>query len=516
MPDLIKMRKTLLAAEKGVKGKKARLNVALFYPNSYHVAVSSLSFHRIWELTNRVDDTGVSRYSLEGKGEQFILPLDTELDTSDIDIIAFFLSYEMDYFNVVKALKLLNIPLDANERNGYPLIIGGGIALTQNPEPVADIFDVIFIGEAEESYPAFLKLFFQYESKEEILDRAKMIDGVYIPSKYSFEYNSDGTISNIIGGKIKKTSHKNFSKDFARSIFITDKGEFSNTFLIELTRGCPAHCRFCISRTLYAPVRFSDKNAVMDLIDESSDAGRFGLLGASVSFHPDIKEVMSFILSKDKTFSISSLRAERLDKEFVSLLKRGGTKTMTIAPEAGSETLRNRICKGITDEHIENAVSLALQEAMEGLKLYFMIGLPGETWEDIEAIIKMSGLIRRTENTSRKKFRKISFTISPFIPKPFTPLQWSVFEGVGGISKKINYLRKKLVGDGIAVLYDQPKSAYVQAVLSRGDRKLRYFLDKGGDRKDFRSLNINPSFYAERERGEDEIFPWNIIDARHI
>jgi len=514
MQNIEKIRKKVLSLEKGKKSHRGKLNVLLFYPNTYNIAITSLAFHRIYELVNNVEETGILRCFLEGVEEKYIFPLDGSFNLSDIDIIAFFLSYEMDFFNLVKALRLLNIPVLSHERGvSQPIVIGGGVAVTENPEPVADFFDALFIGEAEESLPSFLRLFFQFTGREEILEQASFIKGVYIPKKIQFEYDKDGKVKKITGEKVYRGVHHNFEKDFSKSLFTTKLGEFGDTFLIELTRGCPASCRFCISRTLYTPLRFADKERVKELIKDQKEVSKIGFLGASVSFHPAIKELMETALSEGKKFSISSLRAERLDREFLNLLKLGGTKTITLAPEAGSETMRKIINKGITKEDIENALTLALSEKIEGIKLYFMVGLPFEEKADIEAIIELADFIRYLEKVNKVRFKKISFNITPFVPKPFTPFQWAAFEPVNSIKNKLNYLRKALTAKGINVLYDNPKWAYTEAVFSRGDRSVKQLLLKEDKQRLYETVNINPDFYALRERDENEIFPWDFINA---
>lgn len=494
--------------ERGIKGQRGSYNIVLFYPNSYNIGISSLAFHRIWELTRRAGEIGALRCFLEGRNEKQILYLDGQLTNNDVKAYAFFLSYEIDYINVIHALNLLNIPVLSRDRKEYPLIIGGGVAVTDNPEPLADVFDIIFIGEAEESYRKFLEVLKQSLNRDELIDLVKNIEGIYVPSTITFEYNEDGYIESIKGKKIKRGIYKDFPNDFSKSLCTTLRGEFGQTFLIELTRGCPCRCKFCISRTIYSPVRFAKTNNVIEVIKDAKDAKKIGLLGASVSYHPGIKDIMEFVLSEGKEFSLSSLRADKIDRDFVALLKKGGTKTITIAPEAGSEKLRSRIEKGVSNADIENAVKLSLSGEIEGIKLYFMVGLPLETWEDVDAIIDMAGLIKHIENTEKKRFKKVIFTLSPFVPKPFTPLQWASFEGVETIMTKINFLRKKLSSRGIIVHYDLPRWARMQTILSRGDRKVLNILLKG-----IKNTNINPTFYAERERNKNEIFPWEVVDA---
>ncbi len=508
MANIDKTRKNILSLEKGGKPKRGKLNVILFYPNSYNIAITSLAFHRIYEIVGSVNETGIFRYFLDGTNDKRLLPLDRDVNLSEADIIAFFLSYEMDFFNLVKSLRLLKIPLFAEERkNKYPLIIGGGVAVTENPETVADFFDLLFIGEAEESLPAFIELFFKEEKREDILEKASYIKGVYNPEKVSFEYGNSGEIIKIKGSTLERGVYSYFEKDFSKSVFMTPLGEFGNTFLIELTRGCPAGCRFCISRTLYNPLRFAEKDLVISMMKEHMDAEKFGFMGASVSFHPHLKEFMETALASGKKFSISSLRAERIDMEFLRLLKAGGSQTITIAPEAGEDEMRERLNKGITKEHIEKAVNLSLMADIDAIKLYFMIGLPFEKQEDIDAIINMGKLIRHTEKLTKKYFKKISFNITPFVPKPLTPFQWAAFESLPSIKSKLNYLRKGLTALGINVYYDTPKWAYMEAVLSRGDRRARNILIKN-----IPSNKANLDFYASRIRSDEEIFPWDFIN----
>lgn len=503
------IRRKILSQEKSAFQKKGRLNILLFYPNNYEIAITSLAFHRILEVINRFKEIGIRRYFLEGQGSKELLALDGETSLNEVDLIAFFLSYEMEIFNIIRALKLLKIPLYRDQRSeAYPLLVVGGVVVTENPEPFAEFFDVLFIGEAEESLPAFLSCLFQSERREEVLEKAGEIEGLYIPSTVKVSYDERGLVKNIEGKKVVRGVYRRFHEDFSKTILHTKPGKFGDTFLIELTRGCPGQCGFCISRTLYQPVRFAQKDKVISLISDVKEEKRIGLLGASVSFHPNIKEIMEFILLKGKEFSISSLRAEKVDREFAELLKRGGTKTITIAPEAGSERLRRIINKGISEEDIERAIINALQVGIEQLKMYFMIGLPFEEKEDVEAIVKLAKLVRQIEKGCNKRFKKVTFSVNPFVPKPFTPFQWAYFSTLKDMKEKMNYLRKSLAMMGISVLSDSLRWAQIEAVISRGDRRLASFLAEG--RKNVSDQYI--TFYGERRREEWEIFPWDFID----
>ncbi|MCX7990770.1 MAG: B12-binding domain-containing radical SAM protein [Proteobacteria bacterium] len=406
----------------------------------------------MFELTKRVAETGVTRFFLEGNKDKKVFSLDNFFGINDSQIIAFFFSYELDYLNVIKTLKLLSIPLISAERkSSHPLIIGGGTAITGNPETFRDVLDVIFTGEAEESYISFLNLVLAEKKKEKILETSAKIKGVFVP-----------TISSVY----KKVYYKNFPEDFSESVFFTPRGEFGECKLIELTRGCPAKCKFCISRTLYSPPRFADKDLVKDVVKESK-INKIGLLGASVSYHPDIKEIMEFIIKEGRIFSISSLRADKVDNDFLELLYRGGNRTITIAPEAGTERLRKLIEKGISEEDIEKTIELSLKKGFSGIRLYFMIGLPEETEEDIVAIVNIGKRIKLIESHMKKRFIKRSFTISPFVPKRNTAFSCYPMEEVKVLSEKINYLRKRLSSEGIEVLYDPPKTARLEYDLSR-------------------------------------------------
>lgn len=514
MFNIYNKRKEILGKEKGIRCRRGSKNIVFFYPNSYSIGISTLALHRIVEITNEFGEIGFIRYFLEERlGEKNIFPLDDGIDISDVTVIAFFLSYENDYFNVIEALRGMGISPLAKERKGFPMVIAGGVAVTNNPEPLAEIFDAMFIGEAEEAFRNFLKVILSENDKECVLDKLSNIDSIYLPDKVNIDFDKEGYIKSIKGRKAKRGIYNNFQKDFAKSVFFTDLSEFGETYLIELTRGCPYNCRFCISRTIYSPLRFADFEKVKEIIKEKKDIKKFGLLGASVSCHPYIKEIMELLLSEGKEFSLSSLRADLLDDEFICLIRKGGTKTITIAPEAGSENLRKLINKGINLEHIERAINLSLKNDMENLKLYFMIGLPFETWDDINDIVEVAGLIRHLENKNQKRFKKVSFSISTFVPKPFTPLQWASFSPVKETNEKLKVLRKKLTAKGINVIYDLPKWARIQAILSRGDRRITPFLFKGKDEKSFTTVNVNPSFYAERERKVDEIFSWEVIEA---
>ncbi len=456
MVDYVKLRKEILGEEKGKKANKGILNVALFYPQNYHIAISTLAFHRIFELTRRVNNTGIGRFFFEGsKRDKFILSLDQRFNLMESVIVAFFLSYELDFINLLRCLKTLSLPLKSKDRKDFPILIGGGTAITQNPEPLADILDLIFLGESEESYPRFLNLCLNYSDKAYILEKAKDIPGVYVPALQT--------------SPPERQYYKNFKKDFARSMFYSSRAEFGECELIEISRGCPALCKFCISRTLYSPPRFADKDTAKEIIAESP-IKKIGFLGAATSFHPYIKELMEFALQQNKEFSISSLRTDLIDKDFVRLLKAGGTRTITLAPEAGTQRLRDVICKGVNEEHIEEAIKITLEEGIDNIKLYFMYGLPAEEREDTEGIIRTGEKIRKIEQWSRRNFKKRIFTLSPFVPKPHTPFSDEKFGDIKELSEKINYLRKQLTKLGIEVSYEHPKTAKLEWEIARADK----------------------------------------------
>jgi radical SAM family uncharacterized protein len=515
----------LLSKEKGTiyKDPGGKINIALVYPNTYHVGMSNLGFQGMYGLLNRMDDVVCERVFLpEDEDMEEYIRTDTELFSLEskrslnrFDIVAFSVSFENDYPNILKILKLSRIPFRSPGRNSHhPLVIMGGVCTCFNPESVADFFDICFIGEAEEMLPEFLDVYRSSPDRSEVLKKSLAIEGLYVPQFYSISYDSVGKISGRFGSEdapeiIKRRYLKDITSSGIKTSIITSETEFSDMYLIEAMRGCPWSCRFCVAGHIYNPFR---KKALQALKNEIKLAltktRRIGIIGPSLSDYPDIKEVLTI---PEVDFSITSLRASAKSAELVSLLK--SHKSISIAPEAGTERLRRVINKKVTEEDILQTSDLIFSEGIETLRLYFMVGLPTETREDIVGIVN---LVKKIRDTAPKG--NITLSISTFVPKPFTPFQWHSMENPSEVKERLKIIKKSLLPlKGIKVFHDVPKYAYMQGFFSQGDRRVSKALEEIMKFQDWRKAaeasGIKEDFYIFREKDSNEILPWDFIDV---
>lgn len=521
---LIEKIEELLSKEQGTvyKDPGGRIAIALVYPNTYHVGMSNLGFQGIYGLLNRTDNVVCERVFLpEDKDIDEYIRTHTELFSmeskrplSRFDIVAFSVSFENDYPNIVKILELSNLPLRSSERNPYhPLIIMGGVCTFYNPEPVADFFDICFVGEADEMLPEFLEVYKTCTDKSEVLKKSIAIEGLYIPEFYSVSYGTDGKISRRHqSGEAPENIKRRYLKDLSRSnistSIITPETEFSEMYLIEAMRGCPWNCRFCIAGKIYSPPRKKALQAIEAEVQIAlTKTRRIGLIGPSLSDYPYIKDVLKI---PEVDFSITSLRASTKSAELVSLIK--GHKSVSIAPEVGTERLRKVINKKITEEDILHTSELLFAEGIETLRLYFMVGLPTETREDIDGIIN---LVKKIRDISLRGY--ITLSISTFVPKPFTPFQWHPMEIPSEVKERLKMIKKGLFPvKGVKVFHDVPKYAYMQGLFSIGDRRVSKALEKLSPIHDWikaaEVAGINKDFYTFRKKDFNEILPWDFID----
>jgi radical SAM superfamily enzyme YgiQ (UPF0313 family) len=514
----------LLSKEKGTvyKDPGGKLTVALVYPNTYHVGMSNLGFQGIYGLLNGVSDVVCERAFLpDDKELSEYVRTNTELFSMEskkalnrFDIVAFSVSFENDYPNIAKILSLSGIPLRTSERGTYhPLVIMGGVCAFFNPEPVADFFDICFIGEADEMLLEFIDLYRSASSKPDLLKKSSAIKGLYVPGFYNVSYDAGGKISERWSPGsapeiIEKRSLKDISGSKITTSIITPETEFSEMYLIEAMRGCPWNCRFCVADKIYAPPRRKELQAIREEIESALlRTKRIGIIGPSLSDYPYIKEVLQM---PGVDFSITSLRAGTKSVELVSLMK--GHRSVSIAPEAGTERLRKVISKRITEEDIFYTSEMLFTEGIENLRLYFMIGLPTETREDVEGIVS---LVKKLRDVSSKG--SITLSISTFVPKPFTPFQWHPMEDSGEVKYRLNIIKKGLLPvKGVKVFHDVPKYAYMQGLFSLGDRRVTGVICdmlKGQDWiKAAEASGIKKDFYISRKKEFDEILPWDFID----
>lgn len=541
---LLSLYQARLAREKGTVRKDwgGRISVALVYPNAYRIGMSNLGLQVTYALLNRREDVVAERVFLpEGKemslcveGGKGLLSLESLSPLQRFDLLAFSLSFENDYPNILKILSLGKIPLlSEDRREHHPYVMAGGITTFLNPEPLAPFFDFFLLGEAEATLEEFLEAFRDTRThpanrQEALKVLAGTVKSLYVPSLYRIHYHQDGTIQSrepmdpAVPEKIEVQRPKLAEMPVRTSSLLTPDSEFADRVLIELGRGCTRSCRFCAAGYVYRPPRVHEKSsllkAVGDVLDKEPSVG---LLSACVSDIPGIEEITGLILRQGGRFSVSSLRADSLSQPLLEHLRGVGQKTVAVAPEAGSERLRKVVNKHLTRDQIVHAASLIGASGDFSLRLYFLIGLPTETQEDVSGILELVKAIKHhlvKEARTRGRMRQIKLSVNCFVPKPFTPFQWFPMDTIQNLKEKQKWLKRALGREGgLKVSFDLPKWAYVQALLSLGDRRAASMLllshVHGEDwQKAFLHSEVNPDFFVYRPKGLDENLPWDFID----
>ncbi|MEX1350530.1 MAG: TIGR03960 family B12-binding radical SAM protein [Desulfobacterales bacterium] len=511
---------------------RGKISVALVYPNRYHIGMSNLGFQTVYRLLNSLDHVVCERAFLpETNASEMARPTTVESNRplTDADIIAFSISFENDYPHLLDILDSVGLPLKSDSRTSrHPLVIAGGVACLLNPEPLAPFIDCFLIGEAEEILSTFFETFESRRDKKTVLKNlAHKVPGAYIPAFYRPRYDDDGTLAAFepladVPPVIKRVYLKDLSRTSTCSTVVTPHTTFDRSFLIEVGRGCPHGCRFCSAGFIYRPPRYRPISQLAQTIDQGTRlTDRIGLVGAAVSDLPEIDKLCGQFHDKGIRISFSSLRADRLSPGLLAALKQSKVKTATIAPEAGTDRLRRVINKGLSENDILTAATTLVENGIPNLKLYFMIGLPTETMSDVEAITQTVKKIKHrflTSSRARKKIGHITVSLNSFVPKPFTPFQWCAMEEIGVLKTKIKKIKSELKKvPNLRINSDVPRWAYIQALLSRGDRKVADILSlahaNGGNwAQTLKTVAVNPDFYVYRERRTDERFPWDFID----
>ncbi len=528
----------LLAAERGAVRKQGdvAISIALAYPNTYHVGMSNLGMHQIYSLLNKRDDTVCERVFLPddedrpeyGERGLRLFALESRRPVRDFDVLAFSVSFEQDYLNVIAMLDLAGIPAERAQRSDDdPLIILGGICSFFNPEPLADFFDVVLVGEGEDMAGEFIDAYQALREKGRLplLRELAKIPGVYVPSFYELVYGSDGTIAGrrkldpLAPERIAKRTVQDIGSRPAATKISTPDTEFSNMLLAEVTRGCGRHCRFCMAGYIYLPPRNLPLTAGRDLAAQADrTCGKIGLVGAAISDYPEINELCAAVQG---SLSVSSLRADSVSRALIERLAASGHKTISLAPEAGSERMRKVINKGVTEADILSAADLVFGAGIPNVKLYFIIGLPTETQEDVKAILDLGRKVHDVQLRHARpagRIGRITLSVNSFVPKPFTPFQWEPMEAPSGLLKKLRFLDKEVRKIGnMNIIHDLPKWEYFQACLSRGDRRVGRLLLAAsrldGDWKTAaRETGMDLDYYVLRRRPFDELLPWDFID----
>jgi radical SAM superfamily enzyme YgiQ (UPF0313 family) len=532
----------VLAREVGyvIKPHGSRLRVALLFPNTYFVGMSSLGYQTVYRLFNDLDDVVCERAFLPPKQELRdqlasgapLVTLESQTPVGQFDVIAFSVSFEWDYTNVVTMLRLAGIPPRADARTaGHPLVVIGGAVTFVNPEPLASFADIIAAGEGEMLIPALATAVRESHTKEDALLRLAPERGFYIPSFYDVKYEGNGTIQAFqprpgTGAPpvVKKAAVKTTERldPPATSIFTPDT-EFGSRFLIEVVRGCANLCRFCWAGYNYLPVRAFSADRILELASQArAHSARAGLVSIALCDHPEIERILKGLLGMGYSISPASLRLDDLTAPIVQLLRESGERSITIAPETGSDRLRRVINKTVTNAEIIDAAELIFANGIENLKLYYMIGLPTETEDDLVAIRDLTVQMREAmlrHARPRGRIGRIAGSVNPLIPKPGTAYQWLPMEDPAVTDRKGKRLRELLHGiDNVYFSIKSERHSYYQALLSLGDRRVAPTIEaaerNGGNwRAAVAETGLDADFYIFRDRTGDAVLPWDIIDG---
>jgi len=532
----------LLSKEVGYVRKPhgGRMRVALAFPNTYFVGMSNLGFQTVYTLFNAQDDIVCERVFLPPKTELAaqlasgapLVTIESQTPVRDFDMFAFSVSFEWDYTNVLTLLRLAGIPRRAADRTHHdPLVMIGGAVTFVNPEPLAPFADVVAAGEGEALIPPLLRAFRSAADRDDFLKRLAAERGFYIPSFYDVKYADDGTIDRFEAREdtgapavVRKAALKTTDAvDPPATTIFTPETEFGSRLLVEVVRGCANLCRFCWAGYNYLPVRAFPKDRILQRAAEARPhSNRIGLVSIALCDHPDIEEILTRLVEMGYSISPASLRLDDLTPTILRLLRESGERTVTIAPETGSDRLRRVINKTITNDEIIAAADLIFESGFENLKLYFMIALPTETDEDLVAIRDLTLELREkmlTHARERGHIGRIVASVNPLVPKPGTAYQWLPMEDDRAIERKIARMRSLVAGiDNVYFTIKSERHSLYQALLSLGDRRVAPAIEaaerNGGNwRAAMAETGVDPDFFVFRDRSHDAVLPWDIIDG---
>lgn len=540
--DLRERAQATLAREVGtiVKPHGDRLRVALVFPNTYFVGMSNLGLQTTYRLFNDRDDIVCERAFLPPRQElqaqlasgARLLTLESQTPVRDFDVLAFSVSFEWDYTNVLTILRLAGIPLYAAERDArFPLVVIGGAITFVNPEPLAPFADVIAAGEGEQLIPELADAVRGATSRADLFGRLSEARGFYVPSLYEPHYDDEGRLAAMHAREgsgasvpVRKAAVKATDRlDPPHTQIFTPDTEFGSRFLVEVVRGCPNLCRFCWAGYNYLPVRSFPADRILELAAAArSHANRVGLVSIALCDHPEIERILRRLLEMGYGISPASLRMDDLTPTIVKLLAESGERSITIAPETGSDRLRRVINKTVTNEEILERADIVFGNGIENLKLYYMIGLPTETDEDLVAIRDLTVRFRELmlkHARGRGRIGRIVGSVNPLIPKPATAYQWLPMEQPSVTDRKVKRLRQLLAGiDNVYFSIKSERHSYYQALLSLGDRRVAPAIiaaeQNGGNwRAAVAEAGVDADRYIFRDRSGDALLPWDIIDG---
>ena len=533
--------------------KNCKLRFGFAFPDLYEIGMSYTGFQIIYHILNKREDVYCERVFAPGGDMELLMresgtplfTLETKTPVSELGILGFTLQYELSYTNIINMLSLSGIPFFSKDRkNGSPFIIGGG-PCAFNSEPLAEIFDLFVIGDGEEAVLGLCDVYAEWKSanarKDDFLKKAAGIPGVYVPAFYEPVYRENGEIDSIkkvyagAADKVKKCMVRDLNDaDFPGHCIVPLTEAVHNRAVVEIFRGCTRGCRFCQAGMIYRPVRERTKENIIQIAQNQLKATgheELSLLSLSTGdhseFEPLVLDLMKTCGENNVSLSLPSLRLDSLSFAALDEIRKYKKSGLTFAPEAGTQRLRNVINKMITEENIIEAVDRAIGLGWNTVKLYFMIGLPTETFADLDGISEIA--LKLMEICRRKRLR-ITVSISNFVPKAHTPFQWEAQDRYDDFLEKHNYLKRKLKIKGIAFSYHESGMSVLEAAFARGDRRVGAALIKAWEkgcrfdgwaenfnfelwREAFRDAGVDMEFYTSRKRGYDEIMPWEIIDC---
>ncbi|MGD9764557.1 MAG: radical SAM protein [Candidatus Binatia bacterium] len=525
------------------KKRDAPRRVCLAYANRYAVAMGNLGFQVVYELVDRAEGVVCERAFLP-EADEVVAPgdlrtLESSRRVADCDALALSISFETDYLNVPRLLECAGLPIRREERTAdHPLVITGGPAIFLNPEPIADFVDLFLIGEAEEMLPEFLAAWERARDRgrASLLDAvAEQVRGAYVPAHFTPRYDGASLAELQHRGpgpaRIERRLLWDLNRFATTTRVLSDEAVFGDMVLVEASRGCQWGCRFCAAGYMYRPIRTRDPGQLADAVRAGlGERSTIGLVGAEMASVPGVDRLAELAGTSGGRLSPSSLKADCVTPRLAAALAAGGTRSVTVAPEAGSERMRRVINKNLAEGDILRAADLLVGEGVQQLKLYFMIGLPTETEEDVLAIAELAGRIREhlaAGARARRRVGAITISLNPFVPKPWTPFQWDAMESIASLRAKVQRLRNACRRiPNLQLDVESPREAYLQAVLSRGDRRVGRFIEAvhaaGGDWwrviREWQRAGLagapHPDRYVHRTYGDGELLPWDFIDHR--